>query len=269
MDRKRACFACCAAGLIVLVWPAFGGWRESLTDPAPGPFPMVRPFDAEFRFGWSEIEAARASARFRIDGGRMAIEASGGTSGLARTLWQLDASHEAYGDLGGLRSDWFQQTERYVNRSIFTCAAFKPDGVWRFRQVSIDPPEKARWKRTPIEPIRDLFATMLFIRSQPLRDGDVVRCLTFPGDAPFLVTIKVLDRARLAVGGESRDAIKLDLDIQRVGTKGDRKDKLEPHRKFRSGRIWLSDDADRFPLRAEVDLFIGYVFAEVERVTFR
>ena len=58
-----------------------------------------------------------------------------------------------------------------------------------------------------------------------------------------------------------REAIQLDLKIQRVNTK--KGNTLEPHSKFRSGKIWLSNDADRIPLRAEVDIFIGYVFAEI------
>jgi hypothetical protein len=38
---------------------------------------------------------------------------------------------------------------------------------------------------------------------------------------------------------------------------------LEPHRKFRSGTLWLSNDPDRILLRAEVQVFVGYVFAEL------
>jgi hypothetical protein len=39
---------------------------------------------------------------------------------------------------------------------------------------------------------------------------------------------------------------------------------LKPHKLFKSGRGWLSDDDKRVPLRIEVDIFIGYVFAELE-----
>jgi hypothetical protein len=42
---------------------------------------------------------------------------------------------------------------------------------------------------------------------------------------------------------------------------------LAPHKKFRSGRVWISDDARRLPLRAEVDVFIGSVFAELAKVS--
>jgi hypothetical protein len=37
----------------------------------------------------------------------------------------------------------------------------------------------------------------------------------------------------------------------------------KPHHKFRSGTLWLSNDPNRILLRAEVQVFVGYVFAEL------
>ena len=44
---------------------------------------------------------------------------------------------------------------------------------------------------------------------------------------------------------------------------------LEPHKKFQNGTIWLSDDADRIPLRIEVNIFVGYIFAELDWIKFQ
>ncbi len=41
---------------------------------------------------------------------------------------------------------------------------------------------------------------------------------------------------------------------------------LEPHKKFRQATIWLSDDADRIPLRIEAQIFVGTIFAELQSV---
>jgi len=43
---------------------------------------------------------------------------------------------------------------------------------------------------------------------------------------------------------------------------------LEPHRKFRRGTIWVSDDAERLLLRIEAQVFVGTVFAELQSVNF-
>ena len=39
---------------------------------------------------------------------------------------------------------------------------------------------------------------------------------------------------------------------------------LKDHKLFKGGRGWLSDDDKRIPLRIEADIFIGYVFVELE-----
>ena len=127
---------------------------------------------------------------------------------------------------------------------------------------SIPPGSKPpKWKMLKVAPVRDLYAGMLFIRSQKLDPGDIVRLVIFPGGSPFLVEIESRGPESVLLADGPRDALRLNLKIQRVNTK--KGNTLEPHSKFRSGKIWLSNDSVRLPLRAEVDIFIGYVFAEI------
>ncbi len=238
-------------------------WNSSLT-PAPGPTALPRPFEAEYRFGWSDIEAARATAKVTFSGSEGRLQGQGATNGLARMLWQLDVTHEATTRLPDFEIVETRQIERYAQRTLDIHMVTKPDGLWRLRDSGSQPP--AKWKKIKVSPLRDLFSGMLFIRSQKLSPGDTVTTVIYPGDSPFLVTLKVLGNEPLVLAGAARDAIKLDITIQKINTKND--NKLEPHSKFRSGKVWLSNDADRLPLRAEVDIFIGYVFAELESVRF-
>jgi len=60
------------------------------------------------------------------------------------------------------------------------------------------------------------------------------------------------------------NAIKLDLQLKRINKHLE----LEPHRKFRRGTIWVSDDAERLLLRIEAQVFVGTVFAELQSVHF-
>lgn len=244
--------------------PLHAGWRESLTPDHPGPIPQVRPFDAEFRFGWSNIiEAARAHTSLTYAGDEVMISARGGTSGPARILWQMDVTHEAHTRRAGLATIWVDQIEKYAKHTIITQIVSKPDAIWRLRQNG---PVPAKWKKIKISPLRDLFSGMLFIRSQRLDPGDEVSTIIFPGDAPFLVEMKVLGTESISIAGTSRDAIKLDIRLHRINLK--KGGALEDHGKFRSGTVWLSNDADRIPLRAEVQIFIGYVFAELVSCKF-
>jgi len=258
---------CLLASFIVL--PAFlhADWRDSLTPDTAGSFPPIRAFEAEFRVGWTDIEAASAHVKIANDGGgTIRLHGTGATNGLARILWQLDASLDSTTARDGFRTIYSFQKEWYSGRSILTQIVARPDGIWRLRE-NIPPGENpARWKNIRISPLRDLFSGMLFIRSQGLRPGESVSTIIFPGDSPFLVEMKPVGTGPITVAGTARDAIKLDLRIQRINLK--KGSRLEPHGKFRSGTVWLSNDADRIPLRAEMDLFIGYVFAEHDSIVF-
>lgn len=264
--RWRSAARAVVAALLVCAPPGHADWRESLSPDVPGRFAPVRSFEAEYRIGWTDIEAARARAKVTAAPESVKLEASGGTTGLARVLWQLDAELTSTMATEGLRTVYSLQTENYAGRSIITQIVARPDGLWRLRENFPAGENPARWKRIKISPIRDLFSGMLFIRSQSLDPGESVSTIIFPGDAPFFVEIKAIRTGPLVIGNSTRDALQLDLQIQRINLKKDFR--LEPHGKFRSGTIWLSNDSDRIPLRAEMQLFIGYVFAEMESIRF-
>ncbi len=257
-----------ALGVVILTGLSLqADWRDNLSPDLPGPIPALRPFDAVFRIGWSDIEAARANLNITFNAGNAFLNASGGTNGLARILWQLDATLTATSALPNFRTIYSVQNELYANRSINTQIVARPDGIWRLRENFPAGENRATWKKIKISPLRDLFSGMLFIRSQKLQPGESVSTIIFPGDSPFLVEMKSLGVETLTIAGVQRPAIKLDLRLHRINLKKD--SRLEPHGKFQNGTVWLSDDADRIPLRAEVNIFVGYVFAELESINFK
>jgi hypothetical protein len=249
-----------ALGALVAA-PSLFAWQETLTPDQPGPFPEVAPFVANFKIGWSEIEAARARAGITYNGSQVALDAGGGTEGLARSLYQLDAVFQGTVERSTLHTLRSDQVETYSDRSLTTIVTGS-NGALRTFTNPVPPGKKpAKWKDVKIQPVRDFFAGMLFIRSQPLASGDTVRLLMFPGGSSFFVEIQSAGPRTIQLVDGPREALQLDLKIERVNPK--KGNALEPHSKFRSGKIWLSNDARRIPLRAEVDIFIGYVFAEI------
>ena len=246
---------------------AVAGWQEGLTPDTAGPFAPVRPLEAEYRIGWSDVEAARAKINIGYRGDDVLLSASGGTTGLARALWLLDATLTATSAKRNYQTVFSFQYEAYTNRSISTQIVSRPDGIWRLRENFPPGENPAKWKKVKISPLRDLFSGMLFIRSKNLAPDETVSTIIFPGDSPFLVEMRSLGTEQLSIAGARREAIKLDIRIQRINLKKGKR--LEPHGKFQGGTVWLSNDADRIPLRAEVNIFIGYVFAELEAVQFK
>ena len=242
-------------------------WRTKLKPETTGPFPMVRPFQGDFRFGWSNIEAAKANAKIAPAGPNVAVEVEGGTTGLARTLWSLDAKSRTVFSQDGFQPVASRQFEKYTSKQVSMETVKKENDLWYIRWVTPSPPENfAKWKRLKVAPARDIVGAMFFIRSQLLKDGDKVGLIAFPGDSPYLVEVEVEKRETITVGGKARQAIRLGFKLQKIETKGGTH--LVEHKKFRNGTVWLSDDQDRIPLRAEVNLFIGFVYGELKSVTF-
>jgi hypothetical protein len=110
----------------------------------------------------------------------------------------------------------------------------------------------------------DLHSATLYLRSQPLKQGNVYRLAVYPSTNPYLAIIRVTGREKISVRAGTYNAIKLDLQLKRIGKHLE----LEPHKKFRRATIWVSDDTERLILRIEAQIFVGTVFAELQSVHF-
>lgn len=196
--------------------------------------------------------------------GCVRIRAEGGPNSLIRKLWNYHASYLGEAGDNGQVPSWFRMDEEVGKGDLISEASFT-EGVALscHRFVSEEKP----WKVTRLPGVRDLFAAMLAIRSQPLHDGDHLLLTIFPDQNPYLVDLRVEGREILRIGERKIPAVRFRIGIQTVATNGPEIGRLAPHKKFRSGRVWMTDDARRLPLKAEVDVFIGSVFAELAKVS--
>lgn len=239
---------------------ASAAWQDDTGSLGAGPFPPPPELSARYVFGWSGIEAAAAEVRLRPRGdGTWECAVDGGTSGLARTLWKLDATYRATVAEDGWASLAARLAENYRRYRIGETFEYRPGGVRSRREntkYGADPP---RWREHAAPGLRDMAAALLFARSQPLRDGDAFSLAVFPGEDMYLVRVKVEGREKLVWRGTARDTVRVSLQIDAIKKNGT----TEPHRKFQRGTVWVSDDAVRLPLRVEVKVFVGHVFAEL------
>jgi hypothetical protein len=236
-------------------------WARSLTsDKGPGKFTALPAIRLAYRFGWSGIQAATADIHlFSPTRNTLEMDASGATSGFPRTLFRLDINHQATENKSTLRPIHFFQEEKYRSETVKTNVDFDADQVTGLREKipSDHPPKPTVFK---FSPVFDMTTALLWVRSQSLADGDSESIVVWASNAPYLAMIKFVGRDTITVGGKKQNAIKLDLTLKRI----DKKMQLKDHKMFKSGRGWLSDDDKRVPLRIEADIFIGYVFAELE-----
>ena len=243
---------------------AEGDWRQNLTPVEPGKFQAPRPFVATYSFGWSGFTAGRADTTFSRSGDdRLRLEVRGGTTGIVRTLWRLDASHIALADAATLMPVSVKQVETYRAQTLKLGLEFDGAGVTRsFVKLPLEKPKKpAEYK---FQNLRDMHCALLFVRSQRLQPGDVYTFVVYPGWSAYLVSARVAGKEKLAVPAGNYNAIKVDLKLWRIT--GDFH--LEPPSKCKHAVVWVSDDADRLPLRAQADVFVGSIWGEMQKVRF-
>src|SRR5439155_14768407 len=175
--------------------------------------------------------------RFQFDG-------TGRTIGLVRVLWRLDVNHRATARAETLHPIDTQQTESYRWKKIVTHLAFTNSGVSRTRTESQGGASDTKTRQYSFPDLFDLHSAALYLRSQPLRDRSVYRIVVYAATNAYLATVTVVGHEKISVHAGTYNAIKLDLQLKRIGKQLE----LEPHRKFRRGTIWVSDDAERLLL---------------------
>ncbi len=240
-------------------------WQSTLTKDPPGNFPELRPLHATYRFGWSGLTAATGEVQFtKPSQDRLQFEGTGRTISFVRALWKLDVNYRALANAETLRPVETRQTENYRSKKIATQLTFTNNGVIRARTEGQGGAVGTKTRDFSFPNLFDLHSAMLYLRSQPLRDRSIHRVVVYPATSSYLATITVLGREKISVRAGSYTAIKMDLQLNRIGKKLD----LEPHRKFRRATVWVSDDNDRILLRIEAQVFVGTVFAELHSVRF-
>jgi len=238
-------------------------WASTLTHDARGNFPDLRPGHATYVYGWSGITAATSEVSFRHgEQQTLVLEAKGRTLGLARILWRFDLSYLSVVNAQTLRPLEAHQVETARGKRIETNLKFSNEGVDSRRLEGN--PASPTVKDFALESLYDLQSVFLYLRSQPLRDHSVYRMAVYPANSAYVATVTVLGREHLRVRPGNYNAIKMDLNLQRVN----KKNELEPHRKFKRATIWLSDDNDRVILRIESQIFVGTVTAELQSIRF-
>ena len=257
----------CAITILLGSWTGSfaADWQETLSKEPVGNFPELRPLRASYRFGWSGVTAATGEIHFtKPSNDKFQLEGTGRTIGFVRALWKMDVTQRAAANSQTLAPIETQQSESYRSKKIVTHLTFTNSGVTRTRTEGQGDNTEIKSKQFAFPNLFDLHSAALYLRSQPLKQGSVYRLPVYAATNGYLAIIKVTGRDRISVHAGTYNAIKLDLQLKRIGKHLE----LEPHKKFRRATIWVSDDAERLILRIEAQIFVGTVFAELQSMHF-
>jgi hypothetical protein len=218
---------------------------------------------ARYGFGWSGFPGATADIRLgKTAGNRLQLDVTAHTIGLVRAVWKFDATHTSTIEATTLHPIAVRQIENERGKKTLTELSFTAGSV--ISKVTETPGTGTKVRRFDFSHLFDLQSALLYLRSQSLQERNVQRIVVYSGTAPYVATVTVLGRERMTVPAGTYNAIKFDLQLNRIGQEG----QLQPHRKFRRATAWLSDDPDRLLLRIEAQVFVGSVSAELQAVEF-
>lgn len=251
---------------LLLASTALGAkWEATVTSSSPPSFPGPRPMKANYSFGWSGFPGATAEVRLtKPSGNRLQFDGTVYTTGLVRSLWKFDATHTSMADAGSLHPREMKQVENVRNKKTATSLVFDATGVTSRETETPGKTAGPKIRRFDCPNLFDLYSALLYLRSQPLQDRNIQRIVVYPATSAYLATVTVLGRERLTGPTGAYNAIKLDLQLNKVGKNRE----LEPHRKFRRATVWLSDDSDRLLLKIQAQIFVGTVVVELQSVEF-
>jgi hypothetical protein len=246
------------AGWTATAMAAAPEWEGRLTADKPAGLPPLAPTELTYSLSWrGMVEAGKFTLKLGKKDpsypGFYVASAVGSSKGVAATLFPYEFSFTSLLDSRTRQPLKFIANEKDRDGTVVTTAVFTRTGVnsSEVETLAGSTTSKTQTRALSYPDVRDLFSTLLFVRSQKLDPGDSVVVVSHPTNRGQLITVRVLGREKAA----GQNAIKLSVEMERI-----QEDlTLKPYTKMKSATLWLSDDANRLPLELRAEVFIGDV----------
>ena len=239
-------------------------WMQNVTKDQPGKFVKVPACELNYHLSWNGMlkagEATLKLGRPDPETPRLMLgTCEGKSSGLAKRLWSYQNLFTSRIEPKSLRPVSFEANEVEKKEQIFTKALFANGVVTSTETVK----RKGRKDKTKervfaYDHAHDLLSTVLYLRSQPLNNGDEINMVVHPFKSAYFTKFKVLGRETFKSELGKKKAIKIQIKLYKID-----QDNLElkNYEKFKKATIWISEDEYRMPLEVRSEVFIGSVRA--------
>lgn len=247
--------------------PAPPAWLKTVSTAPAGDFALPKSGEYTFQAGVPKFENA-GQMKLTLTNAGATIKAQGvsGSVGAAEAAWAYKSEFVSVVKTDGLKPQGFEQSESDPKEDNTYAVEFKADGTvsgaWDTVHKDGKTEEEKRKKEFKYEgvTVHDTISAFLYLRSQPLKDGDKNTVLVYTGRDLYLVTATVTGRGKAPKGDAEVDAIQIGIEASKV----DKKDVLKPmNDNLKSATVLISDDADRIPLGLNADIVLGSVNAKL------
>jgi len=237
-------------------------WRKTLTKAPAGPYKAKKYCKLNYVLSWDgKINSGNYTIEFDRNRGRsetVKVKSYGRSSGLVRSIFPYDFKAE---------SRYRGNTLKPVSYKIWEDTREETKdlrGSFSGSKVTIKESAKPKDGGKPHsttesfqhDQLFDLFTSVMYVGSQPLKNGDQINMVLLPFNKPYLAKVKVLGREKHL----GHNCIKLDLKLSKVNSDLS----LKHYDKMKSATMWISDDDNRVMVELRSKIFIGDVRATLK-----
>ena len=247
--------SCFCASIMPL--QAAPSWASQLTTAIPGAHPAIAPQKLLYQLSWrGQVQAGMVEFQFGSKGTTPQVlhaTCEGKSLGIAAGLFPYRFDMQGKIQRSSLAPLLMHCNETDGEETQVTTVTYKPGkvDVTEISRPHSTGKDTTDNKTFSYAPVFDAFSSMLFIRSQPLNQGDRIVQVIHPFKTPYLAKIEVLGREN--INGQA--AIKMSIELTKITSSL----ALKPYKKMKTATLWISDDTHRIPLEMRVAAFIGDV----------
>lgn len=242
---------------------------KDVTRLPPGNYANLRPVKLEYTLSWNnrvnagefEISVIRRGENSQ----RFVGDANGRSTGFARVIWPYDFRARSIVDEDSLRPVTFQLTEQERNeQSSYDIIFDKQRQLYTTTSQKKDEEARTKTSRFKFDFGQDALSAALYLRSQPLNDGDTIAMVVTPFNKPYYAQFRVVGREARKVKGSKYQTIKLDAVIGKINHDLS----LKHYDKVKQTTLWIADDEYRLPLELQSQISLGFVSARLKDNTW-
>ena len=240
--------------------------------PEPSPPVRPRPFKAgeelSYAFGWKGVPCAD----FRVylteeekDGTKyLTVNYEAKTRKVIALFWSFAASGKTYLDVNSLLPAHASSTAKERSRQKNLTIVFD-----RAAKIARTTKEKVYKKKSSTKDISfktglDIPAALFYVRTLKFSMGKTESLEVLDSDKLYSIEMTPVARERIEVTAGTYETLALDVRVRQLN--GSKSERSEQEAKYKTIRVWISDDKARLPVRMKSEVFVGSVYAELVSV---